>query len=344
MRQRTPRVGLDRPVASPPGARACALSENLRRVLKQMGVPPDLPQSNRIALNPMSRCALSRPAGSDGRQGCSAFLLVRPMVLSICRHRQVFTTALPGCLRKAAPLLCLPSFPLSYRFRCSPRVSNNRPMRPFQHCSPALAFVAVPSNSTFVKPTVFSHELCILRFFIVRGQRPQYWRLPFIVGRRSAMVTSHSVTPSASDSVPVTEHERLKPVCITTPSGKTVLDFGQNIAGYTEFTVNARAGQSIRLRFGEMLLRCQCFALPLTYCAKPGYRSSSRFHTQEISVCETHRCEWGRLDSRRSSTAAQFLQLLRYGRNDSGAQRGQLLYKNFALRSSASVLSSPRRP
>ena len=68
-----------------------------------------------------------------------------------------------------------------------------------------------------------------------------------------AKVTSHPVTPTASNNVPVTEHERLKPVCITTPSGKTVLDFGQNIAGYAEFTVNAHTGQKITLRFGELL-------------------------------------------------------------------------------------------
>ena len=68
-----------------------------------------------------------------------------------------------------------------------------------------------------------------------------------------AKVTSHSVTPTASNNVPVTEHERLKAVLLTTPSGKTVLDFGQNIAGYAEFTVTAHAGEKIRLRFGELL-------------------------------------------------------------------------------------------
>lgn len=68
-----------------------------------------------------------------------------------------------------------------------------------------------------------------------------------------AKVTSHSVTPAASNNVPVTEHERLKAKRITTPSGKTVLDFGQNIAGYAEFTVTAHAGQTIKLRFGELL-------------------------------------------------------------------------------------------
>ena len=71
--------------------------------------------------------------------------------------------------------------------------------------------------------------------------------------QEKAKVTSHPVTPTASNNVPVTEHERLKAKLITTPSGKTVLDFGQNIAGYAEFTVNARAGQKIKLRFGELL-------------------------------------------------------------------------------------------
>ena len=59
--------------------------------------------------------------------------------------------------------------------------------------------------------------------------------------------------PSASNNVPVTEHERLKAKLITTPSGKTVLDFWQNIAGYAEFTVTAHAGEKIKLRFGELL-------------------------------------------------------------------------------------------
>lgn len=68
----------------------------------------------------------------------------------------------------------------------------------------------------------------------------------------SAKVTTHSVIPTASNNVYVTEHERFGASIITTPSGKTVLDFGQNIAGYVEFTVQAHKGQRIHLRFGEM--------------------------------------------------------------------------------------------
>ena len=69
----------------------------------------------------------------------------------------------------------------------------------------------------------------------------------------TAQVTSCKVVPTASDNVPLTEHERFTPVSvITTPSGKKVLDFGQNIAGYVAFSLKARAGQKLKLRFGEM--------------------------------------------------------------------------------------------
>ena len=69
----------------------------------------------------------------------------------------------------------------------------------------------------------------------------------------AAKVTSHNVVPTASNNVPLTEHERLSAKKITTPTGKTVLDFGQNIAGYLSFSLKAKAGQRITLRFGELL-------------------------------------------------------------------------------------------
>lgn len=70
---------------------------------------------------------------------------------------------------------------------------------------------------------------------------------------KKARVTDHPVIPSAADNVPVTEHETFTPTLRTTPSGKTVLDFGQNIAGYLSFSLKAKAGQRVFLRFGEML-------------------------------------------------------------------------------------------
>ena len=68
-----------------------------------------------------------------------------------------------------------------------------------------------------------------------------------------AKVTRHSVTLTASNNVPIREKETfVNPKIITTPSGKKVLDFGQNIAGYIKFSFDAKAGQIIKMRFGEM--------------------------------------------------------------------------------------------
>ena len=68
-----------------------------------------------------------------------------------------------------------------------------------------------------------------------------------------AKVTTCPVIPTASNNVAVSEHETFTPTIIKTPTGKTVLDFGQNIAGYLSFRLHAKAGQKIKLRFGEML-------------------------------------------------------------------------------------------
>lgn len=52
----------------------------------------------------------------------------------------------------------------------------------------------------------------------------------------------------------VTEHERLSLIAvINTPKGETVLDFGQNMTGYVEFTVRGPAGEKVMLRHAEVL-------------------------------------------------------------------------------------------
>ena len=67
-----------------------------------------------------------------------------------------------------------------------------------------------------------------------------------------AKAAKHNVYPVPSNNVAITEHETFKPSVVTTPSGKKVLDFGQNIAGYIKFSFNASEGQTLKLRFGEM--------------------------------------------------------------------------------------------
>lgn len=123
-----------------------------------------------------------------------------------------------------------------------------------------------------------------------------------------------NVVPTASDNVYVTELERFaNPSVIITPSGKTVLDFGQNIAGYISFTVSESAGKEIRLRCGEMLgsdgeltmKNIQCAtkkrATPLqqiVYTCKDGvnvYKTKFAifgFRYAEVTGCDTERAQF----------------------------------------------------
>lgn len=58
-----------------------------------------------------------------------------------------------------------------------------------------------------------------------------------------------------SNCVPVAEAERFAGKLLRTPNGETVIDYGQNLAGYIEFTVHAHAGDRIILTHGETLAR-----------------------------------------------------------------------------------------
>ena len=57
----------------------------------------------------------------------------------------------------------------------------------------------------------------------------------------------------ASNNVLVREKERFSPSVLTASDGTRVLDFGQNIAGYLEFTVKGKSGENFRLICGEIL-------------------------------------------------------------------------------------------
>ena len=59
--------------------------------------------------------------------------------------------------------------------------------------------------------------------------------------------------PTASNNVYPKEREHFTAKEIRTPSGKRVLDFGQNIAGYLTFTVKGKPGQVVKLTCGEIL-------------------------------------------------------------------------------------------
>lgn len=55
-------------------------------------------------------------------------------------------------------------------------------------------------------------------------------------------------------SPPITRHETLRPQEIwTSPSGKTLVDFGQNLVGWLRFTVEGPAGTEIVMRHAEVI-------------------------------------------------------------------------------------------
>lgn len=66
---------------------------------------------------------------------------------------------------------------------------------------------------------------------------------------RARIVEAPKAPLASSNNVPVREKERFQPRKLP---GK-VLDFGQNIAGYLEFTVHGKAGETFRLVCGEIL-------------------------------------------------------------------------------------------
>ena len=68
-----------------------------------------------------------------------------------------------------------------------------------------------------------------------------------------AKVTNHKVVPTASNNVNVTEHEHFVPTVTKAPNGKTLLNFGQNIAGNVSFRIMGKKGQQLTFRFGELL-------------------------------------------------------------------------------------------
>ena len=123
--------------------------------------------------------------------------------------------------------------------------------------------------------------------------------------REKAKLTKHNVIPSASNNVYVKEHETLDAVLIKTPTNKKVLDFKQNIAGYISFKINAKRGQVIKFRFGEMLdengeftqKNIQCSSSKLTtplqeiiYTCKEGineYKTKFAFFGFEYVLLET---------------------------------------------------------
>jgi len=68
-----------------------------------------------------------------------------------------------------------------------------------------------------------------------------------------ARLTTHNVVPTASNNVHIKRMERFTPTLVISPSGKTILDFGQNLAGFLSFKIKGVRGHKAILRMGEAL-------------------------------------------------------------------------------------------
>lgn len=84
----------------------------------------------------------------------------------------------------------------------------------------------------------------------------------------------------ASNCVPIREKECLEGKLIPALNGEMVYDFGQNLAGYTEISLQAKAGQTIKLIHGEELDENGSFTITNF---QPGDRNQSGGIKQEIS-------------------------------------------------------------
>ncbi|MGN0744690.1 MAG: family 78 glycoside hydrolase catalytic domain [Christensenellales bacterium] len=99
-----------------------------------------------------------------------------------------------------------------------------------------------------------------------------------------AVAVDFSANLCASNNVDVRENERFCPdEIITTPSGKKVLRFPQNLSGYIAFSLDAHKGQRVHITLGEMLSKDGELTLENIQCVRKGKRTP----LQEIDyVCK----------------------------------------------------------
>ncbi len=70
---------------------------------------------------------------------------------------------------------------------------------------------------------------------------------------KGAAASDYGVIPTASPVDGIYESEHFPASLLITPSGKSVLDFKQNLAGYVKFRIKGESGQRVRLQLGEVL-------------------------------------------------------------------------------------------
>lgn len=145
-------------------------------------------------------------------------------------------------------------------------------------------------------------------------------------------------------------HERLKPVrVIHTPAGETVLDFGQEVTGILQLTVNARRGDHITLRTAEMLDRDGNFYIENYREAKSTMQLFCRDGLQTWQPALTYygfryiRVEgWpGEPDPQAFTAIAAYSDMRRTGALNCGVQKVNRLFENIVWGQKGNFLDVP---
>lgn len=74
-----------------------------------------------------------------------------------------------------------------------------------------------------------------------------------LTGWHSVKTAANTLLLTGMNTVPIREQEAFPGRLFMAPNGETVVDFGQNLAGYVEMTLTAHAGQKVKLTCGETL-------------------------------------------------------------------------------------------
>lgn len=99
---------------------------------------------------------------------------------------------------------------------------------------------------------IYNGESYDARKELNRWASPDYNDTQWVEVGVNNQIPYHNLIISAAP--PVTGHERIKPIrMITTPKGEKVIDFGQNMVGWVQFTVSGQAGESIQISHAEVL-------------------------------------------------------------------------------------------
>lgn len=148
----------------------------------------------------------------------------------------------------------------------------------------------------------------------------------------------------------IREMQRLKPVAfIKTPKGETVLDFGQNMTGYVEFSVHGPKGHEVTVRHSEVLDHDGNFYTANLRNAKQkitficnGERQSYKPHFSFQGfryICLGHWPE--KIDLKRFSAIVVHSDLKRTGRFECSSQLLNQLYSNIIWGQRGNFLDVP---